>query len=451
MTSPSPEQSPISVDEIIHARWIVTVDEHHNVYENHGIAIDKGKIIEIDDSSTIQGKYEAEKVTYLKDHALTPGFINAHTHASMALMRGLADDLPLMTWLNEHIWPAESRWINKDFVRQGTEHAVAEMIRSGTTAFNDMYFFPDVTAAVASAVGIRATVGLIVIDFPSAWANDWQEYIDKGLDVHDQYKSDDLVTTAFAPHAPYTVSNDPLKKILTYSDELEIPIHMHVHETQDEIDQGQENYGSRPLHRLDELGLLTPNLLAVHMTHLQDDEIAHFSTTGAHVVHCPQSNMKLASGFCPVQKLMDAGVNIALGTDGAASNNDLDMLAEMQSAAMLGKAVANDASAVSAETALAMATINGAKALGIDNVTGSLEVGKAADITAIDLGQLETQPLYNPVSQIVYAADRQQVTHVWCNGRNLLKDRELQTLDIEKLKDNAISWQQKISLSDQET
>ncbi len=445
MSTQSPDQSPISVDEIIHARWIVTVDKDQMIHENHGIAIQDGKILDIDDSSTIQGKYESGDVTYLKEHALIPGLINAHTHASMALMRGLADDLPLMTWLNEHIWPAEGKWVSPDFVRQGTEHAVAEMIRSGTTAFNDMYFFPDITAAVASTAGIRATVGLIVIDFPSAWACDWQEYIDKGLAVHDEFRSDELINTAFAPHAPYTVSNEPMQKVLTYSDELEIPIHMHLHETQDEIDQGQANYGSRPLHRLHELGLLTPNLMAVHMTHLEEAEIQHFAQTGAHIVHCPQSNMKLASGFCPVQKFLDAGVNVALGTDGAASNNDLDMLAEMQSAAMLGKAVANDASAVPAEKALAMATINGAKALGIDDVTGSLEIGKAADITAIDLSQLETQPLYNPVSQIVYAADRQQVTNVWCNGKRLLKDRELTTLDINKLKNNALSWQQKLS------
>ncbi len=447
MTPDSPEQGPLQVDEMIHSRWIITVDEQHNVYENHGIVIDKGKIIDIDDSGTIQGKYQAGEVTFLKHHSLTPGFINAHTHASMSFMRGLADDLPLMAWLKEHIWPVESKWVNKDFIRQGTEHAVAEMIRSGTTTFNDMYFFPDITAAVAAATGIRATVGLIVLDFPSVWAGNWQEYIDKGLAVHDQFRPDHLINTAFAPHAPYSVGNDPLQRVRILSDELEIPIHMHVHETRDEIDHSLQNHGSRPLHRLDEMGLLTPNLLAVHMTHLQDEEIEHFGKTGAHVVHCPQSNMKLASGFCPVQKLIDTGVNVALGTDGAASNNDLDMLAETQSAAMLGKAVAGDASAVPAETALAMATINGAKALGINEITGSLEIGKAADITAIDLNELETQPLYNPVSQIVYAADRRQITHVWCNGNNLLKDRVLQTLDIEKLNNNAMHWQQKIGTS----
>jgi 5-methylthioadenosine/S-adenosylhomocysteine deaminase len=424
--------SPDNVDLILHARWIIPVEPAHTTLEHHSIAIRDGKIVAIASKDEITANFRAGTVNELTNHALIPGLINTHTHAAMSLMRGLSDDLPLMTWLNDHIWPAEGKWVSKDYVRQGTEHAVAEMIRSGTTCFNDMYFFPDAAGAVASAAGIRACIGLIVIDFPSAWATNWQEYLDKGLAVNDQFRNDELVTRAFAPHAPYSVSNEPLQKILTYSDELDIPIHIHLHETQDEIDQGMANHGSRPLHRLAELGLLTPSLMAVHMTHLQDDEIEHFSKTGAHVVHCPQSNMKLASGFCPVQRLQDAGINVALGTDGAASNNDLDMLAEMQSAAMLGKAVANDAAAVSAETALEMATINGAKALGIDDITGSLAVGKAADITAIDLSQLETRPLYNPVSQIVYAADRQQVTHVWCNGKALLKDRELQTLDMNR-------------------
>jgi 5-methylthioadenosine/S-adenosylhomocysteine deaminase len=432
------------VDQIIHARWVIPVEPGHTVLENHAIAIHEGNIVAIASSDDIRAAFQSNTVHELGSHALIPGLINTHTHAAMTLMRGLADDLPLMTWLNEHIWPAESKWVSKDFVRQGSEHAVAEMIRSGTTCFNDMYFFPDTTAAVASAAGIRAVVGLIMIDFPSAWASDWQEYFDKGLSVHDQFRSDELITTAFAPHAPYSVSNEPLQKILTYSDELNIPIHMHVHETSDEIDQGMERYGSRPLHRLQELGLLTPGMIAVHMTHLQDQEIEQFSHTGAHVVHCPQSNMKLASGFCPVQRLLDDGINVALGTDGAASNNDLDMLAEMQSAALLGKSIANDAAAVSAETVLAMATINGARALGIDETTGSLQVGKAADITAIDLNQLETQPLYNPVSQIVYAASRDQVTHVWCNGKILLDNRELQTLDLYKLMDNARSWQSRL-------
>jgi len=434
-----------SVDQIILARWVIPVEPAGSVLADQGIAIHDGKIVAILPNDELSAQFESDNVTQLSDHALIPGLINAHTHAAMSLMRGLADDLPLMTWLNQHIWPAEKKWVSKDFVRQGSEQAIAEMIRSGTTCFNDMYFFPDVTAAVASTVGMRACVGLIVIDFPSAWADDWQEYVDKGIAVRDQYRDDELITSAFAPHAPYSVSDEPLRHIQMLADETDIQVHMHVHETQDEIDQGMARHGSRPLRRLDNLNMLSPSLMAVHMTHLEDEELEHFIQTGSHVVHCPQSNMKLASGFCPVQRLMDAGVNVALGTDGAASNNDLDMLAEMQSAAMLGKAVARDAAAVPAEQALAMATINGARALGIDGTTGSLTVGKAADITAIDLGQLETQPLYNPVSQIVYAADRRQVTHVWISGKVVLQDRRLTTLDEDKLLHNAHAWHERLS------
>ena len=437
--------APQPIDEIIHAGWIITMDGERRVHSDHAIAIDGGKIVAIDAAAALQGKYNAAAVTRLADHALIPGLINAHTHAAMSLMRGLADDMPLMAWLQEHIWPAEGKWVNEDFVREGTELAAAEMIRGGATHFNDMYFFPDAAAAVAAAAGMRATVGLIMLKFPTVWAGEWREYIDKGLAVHDQYRADDLISAAFAPHSLYAVDDEPLEKIRVLADEMSIPIHVHVHETRDEVAQHVKERGSRPLRHLDDLGLLTPSLLAVHMTQLNDKEIARVSESGAHVLHCPQSNMKLASGMCPAHKLAQAGVNIALGTDGAASNNDLDMLAEMQSAAMLGKVTAADAAAVPASDALAMATINAARALGVDTVTGSLEPGKAADITAIDLDELETRPLYDPVSQIVYAADRRQVTDVWCNGKRLLKARELQTLDLEKIKRNAAAWGAKLA------
>ena len=437
--------TPQPIDEIIHAGWVIPMDPARSVHTDHAIAIDAGKIIDIGEMDALQGKYQAATTTRLASHALIPGLINAHTHAAMSLMRGLADDLPLMTWLQEHIWPAEGQWVDHAFVREGTELAAAEMIRSGSTTFNDMYFFPDATAAVAAAAGMRATVGLIMLKFPTVWAGEWQEYIDKGLAVHDQYRADELINTAFAPHSLYAVDDEPLEKIRILADELAIPIHIHVHETRAEVEQHLADHGSRPLQHLDELGLLTPSLLAVHLTQLEDKEIARLAEGGAHVLHCPQSNMKLASGLCPLKKLQQAGVNVALGTDGAASNNDLDMLSEMQSAAMLAKVVSSDAAALPAHDALAMATINAAKALRIDAVTGSLEAGKAADITAIDLSEPETQPLYNPLSQIIYAADRRQVTDVWCNGKRLLKDRELQTLDVEKIKRAAVAWGKKLA------
>ena len=436
------------IDLLLQARWIITVNSNNDVLEDHCLAIDNGIIVNILPAQQALQQYQAASHHTLDEHALIPGLINSHTHAAMNLFRGLADDLPLMEWLQSHIWPAEQAHTNQNFVRTGSKLAIAEMLRSGTTCFNDMYFFADETANVASEMGIRACLGLIVIDFPTVWANDADEYITKGLQLHDQLRNNPLLTTAFAPHAPYTVSDAPLQKILTLSEELDIPVHMHVHETADEVNSAVDATGIRPLQRLEKLGALTPKLISVHMTQLNDEEIENIAAQGSHVIHCPESNQKLASGLCPVQKLIDAGVNVALGTDGAASNNDLDMLGEMRSAALLGKITSMDAQAVNATTALRMATINGAKALGLDTITGSLEIGKAADITAINLNTIETQPLYDPVSQIVYAAGREQVTDVWVAGKQKLKDRQLIHLDEKELLAEVKIWQQQISATD---
>lgn len=435
----------MKVDTLIHARWIIPVEPASVTYENHTLVIDNGKIIDLLPTERALQKYNSTHSEYLDRHALLPGLINCHTHAAMTLLRGIADDLPLMEWLQNHIWPLEHKWMSEEFVKDGTDLAIAEMILSGTTCFNDMYFFPEVTARQAQHYGIRAKVGLIVIDFPSAYADNSADYITKGLALHEQLRQSDLCSTAFAPHAPYTVSDEPLQKIRTLADELDLPIHIHVHETAHEVEQAVAATGQRPLQRLHALGLLSPLMLAVHATQLTDAEIGLLADTGVHVVHCPESNLKLASGFCPVAKCIAAGVNVALGTDGAASNNDLDMLGEMRTAALLGKAVAADASAIPAMTALRMATINGAKALGLEAVCGSLESGKAADVIAIDLDFLETQPLYCPVSQIVYAASRQQVTDVWVAGKRLLQQRQLTTLDSDELKAKAALWQKRLS------
>lgn len=433
------------VKTLIEAQWVIPVEPQDTILENHSIAIDDGRIVNILPTEKAHQKYTADEVIELPGQALIPGLINSHTHSPMSLFRGLADDLPLMTWLTEHIWPAEQKWVHEEFIADGTRLAVAEMLRSGTTCFNDMYFFPDVTGRVAAQAGIRAIIGLIVIDFPSAWADDTDDYFDKALQTHDHFKAHPLIATAFAPHAPYSVSDAPLSRIEKLAVELDLPIHIHVHETADEINQGFDSHGKRPIQRLDELGLLSPNLMAVHMTQLETDEIERIKNTGVHVVHCPQSNMKLASGFCPVQTLLEKGINVALGTDGAASNNDLDMLAEMQSAAMLAKAVSGNAAALPATQALQMATINGAKALGIDQETGSLSKGKSADICAIDLSTLETQPIYNPVSQIVYACGREQVSNVWVAGEHLLKDRVLTSMDMQEILEKAQQWRDKIA------
>ncbi len=433
------------VDTLIHARWIIPVEPEFVTYDHHSLVINGGKIIDLLPTELAKQTYQGKTTEHLDNHALLPGLINCHTHAAMTLMRGIADDLPLMDWLNNHIWPLEQKWMSETFVKDGTDLAIAEMILGGTTCFNDMYFFPEITAKQAIHHNIRAKVGLIVIDFPSVWARNSDEYIEKGLSLHEQLRQSELCTTAFAPHAPYTVSDEPLQKIKTLADKLELPIHIHLHETLHEVEQAQSNSGQRPLQRLQKLGLINPSLIAVHMTQLTDEEISLFAESGAHIVHCPESNLKLASGFCQVAKCLNAGINVAIGTDGAASNNDLDMFGEMRSAALLGKAVAGDASAIPAMTALRMATINGAKALGLDNCCGSLSIGKAADIIAIDLNHLETQPLYCPVSQIVYAASRQQVTDVWVAGKRLLKNRYLTTFNINDLKAKIANWQQHLS------
>ncbi|NOU21014.1 MAG: TRZ/ATZ family hydrolase [Methyloglobulus sp.] len=435
----------IVVDTLIHARWIIPVEPESVTYENHTLVIDKGRIIDLQPTDVAKLMYQGATTENLNTHALLPGFINCHTHAAMSLMRGIADDLPLMDWLQNHIWPLEQKWMSEAFVRDGTDLAIAEMILGGTTCFNDMYFFPDVTAQQAIQHGIRACVGMVVIDFPTIWAENSAAYIAKGLEVHDQLRHQPLIKTSFAPHAPYTVSDEPLQRIRTLADELEIPVNMHVHETAHEVEQAQANTGQRPLQRLTNLGLLNPSFIAVHMTQLTAEEISLFAESGAHIVHCPESNLKLASGFCPVAQCLSAGINVALGTDGAASNNDLDMMGEMRTAALLAKAVAQDASSVPAMTALRMATINGAKALGLEHETGSLAIGKSADVIAIDLDHLETQPLFCPVSQIVYAASRQQVTDVWVAGKQLLKQRQLTTVNVAALKLRISAWQHRLT------
>ena len=429
-----------TIATLLQARWIVPVEPEGRVLEHHAIAIQDGRILAILPQDEAATRYNAETDLRLDHHVLIPGLINAHTHASMTLLRGLADDLPLMDWLRDHIWPTEARWVDPGFVRDGSRLAMAEMLRGGTTCFNDMYFYPEVTATAARECGIRACIGLIALDFPTAYARDLNEYLDKGLALHDELKTDSLVRAAFAPHAPYTVSAPALERIGRLADDLGIPVHIHLHETAAEIAEFQVRHGCRPLERLARIGLLSPRLLAVHMTQLEPVEIDRLAQAGAHVAHCPESNLKLASGFCPSARLDAAGVNIAIGTDGAASNNDLDLFGELRTAALLGKGVAGDATALPAARVLRMATLNGARALGLADQTGSLEPGKAADIVAVDLGMPETEPVYHPISQLVYATGRHQVTDVWIAGRRLLADRQLTTLDPVELIRRARNW-----------
>ncbi|MGH8121306.1 MAG: TRZ/ATZ family hydrolase, partial [Rudaea sp.] len=390
-------------------------------------------------------KYPQAKRIDMAQHALIPGLVNAHTHNPMTLLRGVADDLPLMIWLQEHIWPVEARVMGADFVRDGVELAIAEMLRGGTTCCSENYLFPDAQAATYLRHGFRAVVGLPFIEFPTPWAKSRDEYFDKNLAVHDEFLGETLVTTTLAPHAPYTVSDEAFERIRLMSDQLDLPVHIHVHETAQEVEDSRRDHGMRPLARMAALGLVNDHLIAVHMTQLLDSEIAQLAEAGSSVVHCPESNLKLASGFCPAGKLRRAGVNLALGTDGCASNNDLDMFGEMRTAALLAKGVANDASAFDAAFALQAATLNGAKAIGLGERIGSIVPGKQADLVAVRLDALETQPVYHPISQLVYATGRHQVSDAWIAGRRKLENRMLIGMDIDALRTNAREWRGRIA------
>ncbi len=430
---------------IISARWLIPVVPRDTVLKNHSVIVENGAILAILPTDKALQKYPNAEHIERGSHALIPGLINAHTHAAMSLFRGIADDVPLMEWLEGHIWPAEAKWVNAEFMRDGAQLAIAEMLLSGTTCFNDMYFYPDIVARTAQDMGMRAFVGMIVLDFPSAWASGPDEYFSKGMAVHDEVRSLSRVNTTIAPHAPYTVSDAPLETVRTYADELYVPIHMHIHETANEVTSAVNASGLRPLARLHQLGLLNPRMMAVHMTQLTQDEVRLSAEQGIHVVHCPESNLKLASGHCPVADLLKAGTNVCLGTDSASSNNDLDMLSEMRTACLIAKTTANDAQALPAWQALEMATINGAKALNIQDEIGSIEVGKSADLVAIDLNHLSTQPVYNPVSQIVYSASREQITDVWVQGQSRVSNKRLTNLDVNQLLQNAANWGERIS------
>lgn len=431
---------------ILAPRWIIPVEPAQTVLEDHALVIKGHDIDAIVPLEQARRRYAKDvEITMLPDQALMPGLVNSHTHAAMTLMRGYADDKQLMDWLENYIWPAEGRWVDEDYVRDGTRLAIAEMLCGGTTCFNDMYFFPEVAAKVAQDAGIRAVVGMIMIDFPSRYASNAQEYLDKGLSLHDELRHSELVTTCFAPHAPYTVSDEPLARIATLADELGLAVHIHLHETAGEVEEHLSRHSVRPIERMSQLGLVGPRMMAVHMTQLMQGEIAALAQNDVKVVHCPESNLKLASGMCPVHELLQAGVNVSLGTDGAASNNDLDMLAEMRTAALLAKGVSGDPTAVPAHQAIEMATINGARTLGLDNRIGSLVAGKAADLISIDLGDMTTVPTFDPVSQIVYSASRNLVRNVWVNGQQMVRDGDLLVIDLQATIESARQWGHKIA------
>ncbi|PJK07453.1 N-ethylammeline chlorohydrolase [Lysobacteraceae bacterium NML08-0793] len=437
-------QSPQTCDLIIEAGQIVPVVPLGEVLHQHALVVDGGVIVALLPQAEAAARFVAKEIIRRPDSVLIPGLVNAHTHNPMSLLRGIADDLPLMVWLQEHIWPAEGRVISPEFVRDGCTFAIAEMLRGGTTCCNENYFFPDVQAETYKNHGFRARIGLPVIDFPTAWAKNDEEYFARAAEVEAAWRADALISMALAPHAPYTVNDANFRRVHELAGQWDIPVHLHLHETAQEVQDSLAQYGLRPIERLDKLGLINERLIAVHMTQLTEAEIHLCAERGVSVVHCPESNLKLASGFCPACALLRAGVNLAIGTDGAASNNDLDMIGETRTAALLAKAVAEDAAALSAAEALHAATLGSARAMGLGDTIGSLEVGKQADIACIALDTLEAMPLYNVISQIVYASGRHQVSDVWIAGQPKLIERKLVTMDEAELAANARQWQAKI-------
>lgn len=426
----------------INTRWLISMTNGTaSVQEHKALLVKHGRIVAVEDASSTA---EAEHHIDLNNHVLLPGFVNAHGHAAMSLLRGFADDLPLMTWLNEHIWPTEGQWVGPEFVYDGTQLAIAEMLKTGTTTYADMYFFTADNVQSALATGIRSVHFSSILDFPTAYAQDANGYIKHALKIRAEQQNQPLVRIGLGPHAPYTVSDAPLRQVTALAHELNVPVQIHLHETATEVQQSLEKYGVRPLERLAHLGFLSEQVSCVHMTQITEQDISLINSVGAHVVHCPKSNLKLASGFSPIAQMQRANINIALGTDGAASNNDLNLHSEMRLAAMLAKAVAEDAAAVSAGEALYMATMGGAKALGLANEIGSLEIGKWADMQAIDLSAIEQQPLHNPISQLVYTDASRYCTHVWVAGRPLLDNGALTTVDEEKIRYNAQLWANRI-------
>ena len=436
--------STINTNFIVSPRWILPVIPRNSLLENHSLIVIENKIAQILPTTDIPEKYQELTHLELPNQLLLPGLVNTHGHAAMALLRGYADDFELKTWLAEHIWPAENRLVDFDFVYDGTTLAIAEMISSGTTTVADSYFFPDASAKAYIDHGFRAQVGLPIIHFPNAWANTEEEHINKGLGVRDSLKNQKLITPALAPHAPYSVTNAGFEQVRMYAEQLEMPIHLHLHETAAEVSDAIAETSKRPIQRMKELGILSPSLQAVHMTQITPQEMGELSQRQTHIAHCPASNLKLASGFCPVSDLISHHVNVALGTDGAASNNNLDMIEEMKIAALMAKGMTGDASSLPVHQVIEMATINGAKFLGLEDKIGSLEPGKCADMISVDLSALKFQPMHNHASDLLYAASGDQVCHVWIDGEHQLSNRTLTNMDTARMRANARQWQAKI-------
>jgi 5-methylthioadenosine/S-adenosylhomocysteine deaminase len=436
--------SPRPVDLRIDARWVVPI-QPAGALVDHALIVDGGRIVALARTADADRDYRASTHVNLPEHVLIPGLVNAHTHAAMTLMRGVADDVPLKPWLEREIWPREARLVAPDFVHDGTLLAAAEMLRGGITCCNDMYFYPDAAARAYEEAGMRAMLGMPILDFPTPYAADADAYIARGLAARDAFKHATRLSFSLAPHAPYTVADATWKTIVMFARQLDLPIQTHVAETKAEVDDARAATHETPLVRLDRLGATGPAFVAIHAVHLDTGDIDRLATQRCHVVHCPGSNMKLASGIAPIEALLGRNINVALGTDGAASNNRLDLFSEMRLASLLAKVATGDAAAIPAATALRMATLNGAAALGLDGEIGSLEVGKQADATAVRIADVATLPMYDPASHLINVAGREHVTDVWIAGDRIVEAGQLLTIDVAALCSRANAWQQRIA------
>lgn len=432
-----------AVDLRIQPRWVIPI-EPGGTLEDHAVVVDAGRIIAVLPNALADCRFVARDTVLLPQHALLPGLVNAHTHAAMSLFRGIADDVALQTWLGDHIWPREGRFAAPDFVYDGARLAAAEMLRGGITCCNDMYFFPDATAKAFLEMGMRAMLGLPVLDFPTPYAADADAYLQKGLAIRDAWKHEPRLSFSLAPHAPYTVSDPAWERIVTYARQLDLPIQTHLAETAGEVTQSRERFGVGPLSRLHHLGVTGPGFIAIHAVHLGAEDIELLAVHGGHVVHCPASNMKLASGIAPIAALTARGINMALGTDSAASNNRLDLFGEMRLAALLAKVATGDPAVLPAAAVLTAATLGGARALGLERDIGSIVAGKKADLTAVDLSSVEAEPCYDPISHLVHAVGRESVTDVWIDGRRVVDNRRLQTVDEAAVVARARNWQERL-------
>ena len=418
------------------------------VHRDHGMLIIDGKIAQMAPYTELvtqakQADPEIE-VEFFTDHIMLPGLVNCHGHAAMSLLRGFADDYALMPWLEQHIWPAENQWLSEAFVRDGTTLAVAEMLLAGTTTFSDMYFFPEASAEVAESHGMRAQINFPIIEFPSNWASDTEEYFSKGLDLFDNYRHSTLVNVGFGPHAPYTVSDASFERVAVLAEEIETHIQVHLQESAAEVADSVRDYGVSPIERLHRLGVLGPRTQAVHLTQFNKRDIELLAQSNTSAIHCPASNAKLASGYSAITHLLAAGLHVGLGTDGAASNNTLDLFDSARLAALQAKLHSSDATALNATQSLHLATQGGADALGLGDQIGSLSIGKQADIIAIDTSQPALQPVHNPISQLIYTQAGSAVNHVWIDGQAVVRSRELLNIDLAELLANTKTWRDKL-------